>query len=356
LEDWDAVRWFHEGDLNPIQGLPLPTDHSNVVVTSVLTHELADFITRGGAVILLTSKWPGALGSYHHYFWRDAVFVPPVGPWTGTDCDRIIDLQYCDLNTTKSQVISLSDLGITEYADTLLRLFDTHDLQTVVVYDQLVATRAGDGLLVASSLDHSTQAGQWVLGELAAWAAAWLMRTPVTAGKSGRLDEFPATELPAELLHKLAVNRANGIQSLEHNWRFSLDPDQVGEQEGWMSREIDDSGWDLVRAGTGWERLGYSYDGMAWYRRWIEVPEDWTGANVRLIADGIDDAYTVWVNGSEVNTHGSFTVHEETVWLKQTVTDLTGYLVPGEANLLVLQVVDIVGQGGIWKPVYLAAD
>jgi len=42
--------------------------------------------------------------------------------------------------------------------------------------------------------------------------------------------------------------------------------------------------------------------------------------------------------------------------LQQTVTDLTGYLIPGETNTLALQVVDITGQGGIWRPIYLAVD
>jgi len=38
------------------------------------------------------------------------------------------------------------------------------------------------------------------------------------------------------------------------------------------------------------------------------------------------------------------------------VTDLTDYLRPGESNLIVLQVVDITGQGGVYKPLYLAVE
>jgi len=40
-----------------------------------------------------------------------------------------------------------------------LRLFDTHDLADVAVNDQLFATRCGQGMLLVSSLDHSTDAG-----------------------------------------------------------------------------------------------------------------------------------------------------------------------------------------------------
>ncbi|MCH7472718.1 hypothetical protein IIA79_07200 [bacterium] len=352
LAQWPNVRWIDDSELSSIRGMPLPTEYSRVVVTSVLTHALADYAGSGGAVILLTSKWPGALGSYHHYFWRDAIFVPPVGPWRReSDRERIVELQMYDLNKESAQVIPVDDLGITSDVDPLLRLFDTHDLSTVVTYDQVFATGVGSGMLIASSLDHSTPAGQWVLGELVRWADEW-----IADGWLSTIRPFPATAMSPERLHELAVSRANGILALDEGWQFKLDPGQDGEDEGWMLPGYDASDWDAVRAGVGWEAQGYAYDGMAWYRRVIEVPADWEGAVLRLIADGVDDAYTVWVNGEAVATHGSFTVHEETIWLKQTVTGLTGYLIPGESNTLVLQVVDITGQGGIWKPIYLAAD
>jgi hypothetical protein len=323
-----------------------PLTHSPVVITTVLTDALADYMQRGGAVILLASKWPGALGSYPHYFWRDAVFAPPVGPFTHGECARLIDLHQYDLNEHKNDVIPVEALGIAGSVDPMLRLLETHDMRNVGILDQLFATKVGDGLLVASSLDHENTAGQWVLQRLARFAFDWTL-DPSPA--------FPVTELDSAVLEDLAVARANGIMGLEQ-WRFKLDEEQVGEGQGWMEPGYDRSSWDGIRAGRSWEGQGYSYDGMAWYVKEIDVPENWADGRITLVADGIDDAYTVWINGEPVETHGSFTVHEETVWLKQTTTDLTGVLVPGEVNTIALQVVDIVGGGGVYKPIYLAVE
>lgn len=388
------VRWIKDWELDETRGVPLPTEYSQVVVTSVLTHKLVDYIEQGGVVILLTSKWPGGLGSYHHYFWRDSIFVPPVGPWLYADkahltldtelplraypfessiyfnaCNEIISLQPYSLNYESTNVIPVNALGIGDSVDPLIRLYDTHDLSRAVAFDQIFATKVGEGLFIASSLDHSTNAGKYVLGMLARWSKRWLrdesywellhtlhFASEGTETWPPKVREFPQTSVSVEKLHELAVSRPNGIMPLDEGWAFSLDEAQVGASEGWMLPGYDVSAWDTLRAGTGWESQGYSYDGMAWYIRELDVPENWAGGKLRLVAEGIDDAYTVWVNGVAVATHGSFTVHEETVWLQQTVTDLTGYLIPGEMNTLALQVVDIVGQGGIWRPIYLAVD
>jgi len=350
---WAGARHIAEGDVAlPAEGSGQP----RVLLTSVLTHRAVDFAAAGGAVVLLGSKWPGAFGCYPHFYWRDEPFAPPVGLWAWLDrtgralwvTDWILEMQMYDLTRNVSQVIPSQDLGIVDEVDPLVRLFDTHDLPEVAVYDQLVATRVGKGLLIVSAFDHATPVGQWLLAEILRYATEWVAY--------GGPKDFPQTSMEPSRLNQFAVARANGIMALDEGWRFKLDPQQQGERLGYQSPTFDDSGWDNVRTGIAWEALGYDYDGMAWYRKQIDVPADWAGLKLRLIAEGVDDAYTVWVNGQAVQTHGSFTVHEESVWLKQTVTDLTGYLKLGERNTLALQVVDITGQGGIYKPLYIATE
>ena len=346
LKDWTNVRWIKDDELVMQRAQPSPAEPSPVVITTVLTQRLADYIEQGGAVILLASKWPGALGSYPHYFWRDAMFVPPLGPFSADETERIIDLSQYDLNEHRNDVVPVETLGIADLVDPIIRLLETHDMREVNQLDQVFATRAGSGLFIATSLDHENAAGQWMLTRLAQFGADWT-RDPAPA--------FPTAKLPMDMLRELAVARANGIMGLEE-WRFKLDPRQEGELAGWMQPGFDRSGWDAIRAGCGWESAGYSYDGMAWYVRKIDVPADWQGGRITLVADGVDDAYTVWVNGEPIETHGSFTEHEQTVWLIQTTTDLTGALIPDQTNTLALQVVDITGQGGVYKPIYLAVE
>lgn len=65
------------------------------------------------------------------------------------------------------------------------------------------------------------------------------------------------------------------------------------------------------------------------YRRTFTVPADWAGRRVHLHFDGVDSAFQVWVNGTEVGySKGSHLASE---------FDITDHLRPG-ANLLAIQV------------------
>ncbi len=387
FRDWNRVNWLEAEEVTAMPG-------GSLIVTSVLTHDLVDLAARGGKVILLASKWPGGFGSEAHMHWRDAVLVPPAGPAVPNDetlagvggvklsparpgprLDELLrNMQCYDMIRDYSQVIPVGRSGIAEEVDPLLRLFDTHDLDHVEIYDQLFATKVGQGVLVVSSLDHTSAAGQDVLDYLVSWFGGypgdqyvllygqWLspMSKYIVAEGS-----FPATSMSPERLHEFAVKRANGILGLDSGWFFRLDPKAEGEAAGWMNPLVGASataeamtadGWEARTLPAWWEQWGINYDGMAWYRTTVDAPADWADATVRLICDGVDDGYVVWVNGQRVALHGSFTDHEATVFQKQTVTDITQYLKPGEQNTIALQVVDIVGNGGIWKPVYITAD
>src|SRR5690606_35506513 len=230
----------------------------------------------------------------------------------------------------------------------------------VQVFDQLWGTRIGDGTLVASSIDMSTHASQWILARIVSYLEMQRRMDELLAEKPAVMlypeMDWPHTALSLEQAHELEVARANGIIDITPGWHFSLDENGEGESLGWQQAGFDDSAWDMIDAGKGWESAGYSYNGLAWYRRTLTIPPDWQGGRVRLVAEGIDDAYTVFVNGKPVGTHGSYTEHELTVWLQQTVTDLTDALEYGQENTIAIQVMDITGQGGIWRPIYLAVE
>ncbi|HIE52044.1 MAG TPA: DUF4838 domain-containing protein, partial [Armatimonadetes bacterium] len=71
--------------------------------------------------------------------------------------------------------------------------------------------------------------------------------------------------------------RAQDLQVLADltgpGWKFHLDPEDVGVQEGWFREDWDDSDWTNIEAGRPWEDQGYpDYDGFAWYRRQVELP------------------------------------------------------------------------------------
>lgn len=338
-------QWPNAGEIREEQITEL--EGNQMVAATVLTYSLVDFMERGGKVVLFTSRWPGALGSEQNMYWGDAVFAPPVGPWSKSETDRILKLQLFDLTHTKSEAIAVQKLGITENVDPLLRLFGMHGLEEVVISDQVFATRVGNGLLVASSLDHTATAGQWVLGKLIEWAHQW---------RPKRKAAFPVTRISPQKLKEMAVARVNTIVMLDRHWRFKLDPDQQGEKLGWAAPGLEVSDWKPIRVGQLWESQGYSYDGMAWYRRPLNIPEEWKNRKVVLVAEGVDDAYRLWINGKNAGMHGSFTEHAKTVYRTKTETQITPYLKFGRENVMALQVVDVFGGGGISRPIYLRIE
>jgi hypothetical protein len=259
----------------------------------------------------------------------------------------LYDLHLFDLTHTKAEAIPSADLGIADQVDPWLRLFQIHDRVEVSVHDALFATRVGEGLLTASALDHSTGAGHWHLGELLAWAKSWQGKDP---------DQFPVTCLDRDKAMALSVSKTRTIVMLNDHWRFKTDPDQQGEALDWQTPDFDDSAWARLPAASMWESHGYHYDGMAWYRRKLPIDKDDQGAKVTIVAEGVDDAYCLWINGKPAALHGSFTVHEETVFQKQTETDITEFVIFGEDNSIVLQVVDVFGAGGINGSIYCSIE
>ncbi len=327
------------GKMNPSAEKPL-------LATSILTGEMLRYLESGGAVLLFPSQWPGGLGSAESMFWGGAFFMPPVGVFSEIEIQRMLQLHQYDLTHQVSQAIPVEALSIADKVDPLLSFFEMHNQRDITRQDQLFATRVGKGLFIASALDHSAEAGQWMLGHIVEWAQAW----------KETANTFPAARMEPEELRKFAAEKVQEIILLNADWRFKLDPEQTGDQQGWERSDLDEQDWPMIQASQLWERQGYRYDGMAWYRKWIEAPASLKNKKITLVAEGVDDAYRLYVNGVKVAEYGSFTEHAKSVHYIRTETDLTDLLHPGQKDLLVLQVIDLYGGGGIGRPIYLRIE
>ena len=98
--------------------------------------------------------------------------------------------------------------------------------------------------------------------------------------------------------------------SFNQNWKFQLgDPAQAG-QTG-----FDDSAWRLLDVPHDWsiegeyakdhpmgDRGGYLPAGIGWYRKTIEVPQEWKGKYVEIAFDGVFMNSAVWLNGKPLGT------------------------------------------------------
>jgi beta-galactosidase len=150
--------------------------------------------------------------------------------------------------------------------------------------------------------------------------------------------------------------------SLNGLWQFRLDPGNVGQTNGWYKSNQVSDGWQNVTVPHTWQvsQDSADYFGTAWYRRLLEVPNDWTHQTVSIEFEAAFHSAWVWLNGSEVGKH-----------LRKGYTafqfDITRFLQPGADNVLVVMVnsdfdsqmlprghsSDWSHDGGIYRPVSL---
>lgn len=174
----EAEPWRH--------GTPLPDD-ARVVVAHKLTERLVEFMEGGGRVVHLASKTVGSIPSQPASMWGQVpLLVSDASLGAGTD-EALLDLLDYDLTRRTVRTIPTGQLGIADLVKPLVRLVWTHDMQERPrMLDSVFAARVGKGLLVASSLDHTEEAGLWLLERLVRFAAGDAPASP---------RELPAAEV-----------------------------------------------------------------------------------------------------------------------------------------------------------------
>ncbi len=127
-------------------------------------------------------------------------------------------------------------------------------------------------------------------------------------------------------------------------WKFKIDPDDLGLSQFWYSSNFDRSDWVTVEVPNFWERYSNfsKYDGIAWYYKSFEVKQIDKRKKYAIFFSGVDDDCGVWLNGEFVGEHRGYS--------DEFYFDVTKFLKRG-LNELVVMVIDHGGPGGIYKPV-----
>ncbi|HOT65581.1 MAG TPA: beta-glucuronidase, partial [Dysgonamonadaceae bacterium] len=150
-------------------------------------------------------------------------------------------------------------------------------------------------------------------------------------------------------------------------WRFQIDRNDVGVQEKWFSKQLNDHialpgsmnenrKGDDVTLHTQWTASIYDssffynprlekyrdpnnlklpfwltpvkyYVGVAWYQKEVIIPSDWKGKRIILFLERPHIETRVWANNKEIGTQNSLSVPH--------IYDLTSYLKPGKNTLSV---------------------
>ncbi len=136
----------------------------------------------------------------------------------------------------------------------------------------------------------------------------------------------------------------------------------------------DTAGYIPVKLGIPWEDQGHQqknpyykypantpsnqirpYDGYAWYRCTVDIPESWRGHTLRFTGGPIDDSDWTYWNGTKI---GETLVERNP---KSYMTD-RNYIIPsklvkfGEKNTIAIRVYDRWGFGGVTGPLKIIAE
>src|SRR5690606_35303607 len=313
---------------HPSGTLPL-----EVRVVDALDRETLAALEQGARVLLRAGDRKGSLETSGIWFLKGAPIAPPHAIHAHVPPEMLLELQSFDLEVGRV----MHGEQLFDEVDPVLAFWDTHDIRHVNRWLLAFTARVGRGRLAATTLNHDSPAGRYVLEHL----AQVLVDGPA-----------PRRGFTAETLESLrSALRADTVDLV--GWELATDPEDRGLAAGWQRGTATDGDWRPVRAGAHWESQGFEhYDGVAWYRTTLEVPERWRGATVRAVFEGVDDSYRLYVDGEEVARHGDPEAGE-TVWLVRTVCDLSEHLNYGAANHVVLRVVDHNGAGGLHRPVFV---
>ena len=134
------------------------------------------------------------------------------------------------------------------------------------------------------------------------------------------------------------------LVDLEGYWKFS-----IGDNSDWSDPDYDDSHWENIRVPKSWEEQGFhGYDGYAWYRKKVKIPENHANASLFLKLGYIDDVDKVYINGWKIGQTGMFPPQYTTAYNANRI-----YAIPSKIKCddgyitIAIKVFDEGGEGGI---------
>jgi len=137
--------------------------------------------------------------------------------------------------------------------------------------------------------------------------------------------------------HKQILADASG----ENQWKDLTFSDDVV-----TANDFNDSEWPVMKLPGQFEQVTGDFDGVVWFRKRIDLPEEMSGRDLTLSLGPIDDMDRTYFNGRLVGSH-------EVAGFWQADRN---YVIPGDlarpgANMIAVRVLDNQGGGGIWgKP------
>jgi len=107
--------------------------------------------------------------------------------------------------------------------------------------------------------------------------------------------------------------------------------------------DLSDDEWDTMMLPKLIEDITGPFDGVAWFRKTIDIPSNWEGQNLFISLGPIDDIDVVWYNGDKIGA-----TSELGKWNENRNYIIDGNLVNKGKALIAIRVIDTGGNGGIY--------
>lgn len=140
--------------------------------------------------------------------------------------------------------------------------------------------------------------------------------------------------------------------ALAGNWLF-----HEGDDPSWKDPEYDDSDWQQVDLPASWEvHSDYTEDNVyGWYRKTINIPEEWEGYSLKVTLGKIDDVDTTYFNGQKIGQSGKFPTGDNGEGMETAYEKIREYEIPAEAinygqeNVISIRIFDGSADGGLYS-------
>lgn len=121
------------------------------------------------------------------------------------------------------------------------------------------------------------------------------------------------------------------------------DTGNLGFDLGYARTDFDARDWKKMSLPQLWENAGLQLDGAFWFRREIEIPNEWAGRDLALHLAALDDFDTTYFDGVQVGATG---IEREDAYAIPRRYTIPASLVKAGRHVIAVRLFDRVGGGG----------
>ena len=142
----------------------------------------------------------------------------------------------------------------------------------------------------------------------------------------------------SEMIPKVKKELTNSFINLNRNWKFNIGDTLRNDGQ-------------TIHAGKSWKAQGFENAASGWYTKEVNIPLNWDKRSVKLISNGIDDEFYLYINKKLVAHQGHYPNWSVYQWTTQT--EIQSYLKFGSKNTITIHVKNWVGEGGLTNNLFL---